>query len=70
MTHVPIREIVYQLSPYQMNVVKNMAFNAPATGITWIKEHGTTLAVFLATFYGATGYIKSEMKKEVLAQRF
>lgn len=40
---VPLREIVYTLSPYEQNIFKNMFYNWPHTVSEFVKEVRTQL---------------------------
>lgn len=37
---IPIREILYQLSPYQQDVIKQTFYNAPKTFLKFVQEVG------------------------------
>lgn len=42
---IPVREILYQLSPYQQDVIKQTFYNAPKTFLKFWKEVGLCLVV-------------------------
>eukprot|EP00798_Chlamydomonas_sp_ICE-L_P011385 gene11385-12085_t len=52
---IALREIVYQLSPYQQSVIGQAFRNAPNTFIHFVKEKGPGLAILFGTYFGAQG---------------
>ncbi|GLC42694.1 hypothetical protein PLESTB_001128100 [Pleodorina starrii] len=67
---IPIREILYQLSPYQQDVLKQTFYNAPKTFLRFCKEKGPTILTAGGLFFGIKGYTEHEMHQERLAERY
>ncbi|KAG2440251.1 hypothetical protein HXX76_004363 [Chlamydomonas incerta] len=68
--NIPLREILYQLSPYQQDVIRQTFTNAPKTFLRFFKEKGVGLATFGVLFFGIKGWTEHEMHQERLAERF
>ncbi|KXZ48700.1 hypothetical protein GPECTOR_26g603 [Gonium pectorale] len=68
--NIPIREILYQLSPYQQDILKQSFSNAPKTFIRFMQEKGVGLLTFTTLFFGIKAWTENEVHKERLAERF
>ncbi|MEW5302340.1 MAG: hypothetical protein WDW36_005139 [Sanguina aurantia] len=68
--NVPIREIVYQLSPYQQDVIKNTFKNAPATFVKFMKDKGPRYALTAAIYYSCKWATLDGMHHERMKERF
>lgn len=69
-SNVPMREIVYQLSPYQQDVIMQTFKNAPHTFWVTLKRLGPRYAFVYGVYWGATTWTNNELEKEKLAARF
>eukprot|EP00195_Chlamydomonas_chlamydogama_P016426 CAMPEP_0202902094 /NCGR_PEP_ID=MMETSP1392-20130828/16333_1 /ASSEMBLY_ACC=CAM_ASM_000868 /TAXON_ID=225041 /ORGANISM="Chlamydomonas chlamydogama, Strain SAG 11-48b" /LENGTH=73 /DNA_ID=CAMNT_0049588797 /DNA_START=45 /DNA_END=266 /DNA_ORIENTATION=- len=69
-TGIAVREIVYQLSPYQQSIIGQAFKNAPSTFIHFVKERAPGYVILAATYFGGTLWCKNEMEKEKMHERF
>ncbi|KAG2489875.1 hypothetical protein HYH03_011677 [Edaphochlamys debaryana] len=67
---IPIREILYQLSPYQQDIIRQSFTNAPKTFLHFVKEKGVGLVTFSTLFFGIKSWTEYEMQQERLAERY
>ncbi|PNH01795.1 hypothetical protein TSOC_012276 [Tetrabaena socialis] len=68
--NIPLREILYQLSPYQQSVIKQSFFNAPKTFMHFVEEKGVGLLTFGILYFGTKAWTENQMHEERLAERF
>ncbi|KAJ9519955.1 ubiquinol:cytochrome c oxidoreductase 9 kDa subunit [Haematococcus lacustris] len=67
---IALREIVYQLSPYQQTIVSQAFKNAPKTFLHFVKEKGPGLLIFSAVYFGGTALLDYKLNEEKLKERF
>ncbi|KAG1653236.1 hypothetical protein FOA52_012271 [Chlamydomonas sp. UWO 241] len=67
---VPVREILYQLSPYQHNVIGQAFANAPSTFMHFMMTKGRGYATTFACYSYGVWWTKNEIHKEKMHERF
>ncbi|KAF5842968.1 ubiquinol:cytochrome c oxidoreductase 9 kDa subunit [Dunaliella salina] len=68
--NIQLREIMYQLSPYQQSVIGQAFKNAPKTFMHFLQQRSPGLIIFGLAYYGGVWWTENEIHKERMKERF